>query len=374
MKIFDFKRMAAAVTAICLCVSLAACGSSDNDSKDKSDNSKSDETSAAADTSSEEEPPAITLPPADSEEPAADDSSSDELPNESELDLDTSDVPMTPAAWKVTSPDGNTMYMMGSMHALKDECYPLPDYIEEMYTNADVLAVECDISDTTNLMSVMLQYTDKMTYPEGETIVDHLGEELWSELASYIECYGNDASMYEIFQAWYVYDILETLALLDTGLQSELGLDMTLLNRAHEEGKQIYEVETIELQMDLLSSLSDDAVKAITKGYSAENRYAIAGQSVELYKAWKSGDLDALMALSEGEEDNGLTAEEQALVDDFNNKLLYDRNIGMAEKAMELIDSGDNVFYVVGLLHYPGEGGVLDLLEKKGCTVERVEP
>lgn len=364
-KIFDLKKIAAAATAIFLSISLAACGSSDKNNSGSS--SSMADTSAETSTEQEEEVPAITLPHADSDEPQQPDDSKDE----NGINTDTSDVPLSPSAWKVTSPDGNTMYMMGSMHALKDECYPLPDYIEQMYTNADVLAVEVDITDFTSIVSGMLQYTDKMTYPNGETVVEHLGEETWNEIASYLEIYGQDPKMYEMYQSWYIYDLLENLALEDVDLSADKGIDVHLLNRAHEDGKEIYEVETMELQMDMLSSLTDDQVKAMVKGYSVENRYEIAQALLDLYKAWKSGDVDAV-AENNDTDTSEFTEEELELINEFNHKLIGERNIGMTEKAMELIDSGDNVFYVVGLAHFTGEGGILDLLEQKGCTIERV--
>lgn len=61
---------------------------------------------------------------------------------------DTKTNGITPAMWKVTSPEGNTMVMLGSFHALKDECYPLPEAVTNAYNNADILAVECDITST----------------------------------------------------------------------------------------------------------------------------------------------------------------------------------------------------------------------------------
>lgn len=55
------------------------------------------------------------------------------------------------------------MVMLGSFHALKDECYPLPEAVTNAYNNADILAVECDITSTSedgeymkNLMKQML--------------------------------------------------------------------------------------------------------------------------------------------------------------------------------------------------------------------------
>lgn len=45
--------------------------------------------------------------------------------------------------------------------------------------------------------------------------------------------------------------------------------------------------------------------------------------------------------------------------------MLYDRNKNMAKAAEDLMSQGKNVFYVVGAAHYAGEGGIIDLLERR---------
>ena len=47
-------------------------------------------------------------------------------------------------------------------------------------------------------------------------------------------------------------------------------------------------------------------------------------------------------------------------------------NLKMAETAEHYITDGKTVFYVVGLAHMLGEGGLVQLLKQSGYTVERV--
>ena len=57
---------------------------------------------------------------------------------------------------------------------------------------------------------------------------------------------------------------------------------------------------------------------------------------------------------------------------DYMGVILYDRNRGMAEKAAEFLENGDNYFFMVGSMHFAGDRGVDDLLAEMGYTVERV--
>ncbi|WP_225999808.1 TraB/GumN family protein [Paenibacillus sp. BJ-4] len=56
----------------------------------------------------------------------------------------------------------------------------------------------------------------------------------------------------------------------------------------------------------------------------------------------------------------------------YNQAMLIDQNIGMADKIDGYLKNGKNeeYFIVVGAAHYLGEIGIVKLLEDKGYTVE----
>jgi hypothetical protein len=264
------------------------------------------------------------------------------------------------------------MYMMGSMHALRDECYPLPDYVTEAYEQADVLAVECDITDLTASFTAGLKQMENMNYSDGTTLHDHLTEEQYANIESYMSAHGDKLSLYDEYQLWYLSQVLESMAMEDAELDSSKGFDVHMLNAAHDDGKEIYEVESIDFQMDLLVGISEDIYRVLLEAYSEENMEEITEQYEMLYEAWRTGDSSKIEELNASEEDE-LTSEEKALYEEYNQTLLYDRNIGMAEKAEELMSDGKNVFYVVGASHFVGDGGIIDLLTKDGYTCETVK-
>jgi hypothetical protein len=346
-------KSAAAVTAVCL--TFASCGKSGDSGDSSSQNSSSGAGTAA---------PAVTLqldsePDSSSETDSAEEVSADDY---------------TPTMWLVTSPEGNTMYMMGSMHALRDECYPLPDYVTEAYEQADVLAVECDITDLTASFTAGLKQMENMNYSDGTTLHDHLTEEQYANIESYMSAHGDKLSLYDEYQLWYLSQVLESMAMEDAELDSSKGFDVHMLNAAHDDGKEIYEVESIDFQMDLLVGISEDIYRVALEGYSEESVDEIAEQYEEMYEAWRTGNVAEIEELNLSEDEDGeMTDEERALVDEYNKLMLSDRNIGMAEKAEELMSDGKNVFYVVGAAHFVGDGGIIDLLTKDGYTCELVE-
>ena len=101
----------------------------------------------------------------------------------------------------------------------------------------------------------------------------------------------------------------------------------------------------------------------------------------ELFDMWCAGDEATLREyLSDEVDTSELTEEELAeyeeakpLIDEYNKAMSYDRNDGMLEVAIEYLESGDVVFYAVGLAHLLNDrNGLVDTLRAAGYTVELV--
>ncbi len=123
------------VAAMCAAL-LCSCGEVPDSSR--TDSSSKAATTTTADTTAD----TTTTGEASSTASATSAPDSSVSDSSSAVTDDTKTNGITPAMWKVTSPEGNTMVMLGSFHALKDECYPLPEAVTNAYNNADILAVE----------------------------------------------------------------------------------------------------------------------------------------------------------------------------------------------------------------------------------------
>ena len=60
--------------------------------------------------------------------------------------------------------------------------------------------------------------------------------------------------------------------------------------------------------------------------------------------------------------------------EEYEKAMSYDRNEGMLEVAKQYLESGDTVFYAVGLAHLlDSNNGLVDTLQQAGYTVELVQ-
>jgi len=278
---------------------------------------------------------------------------------------------ITPLLWKVTAPDGQIMYLFGSIHAADEAIYPLPVYIMDAFNECGYLAVEVDTLALEGDMETQMAMSLSMMYRFGETIVDDIGQELHArakEVMAELDLEGIPLEMLDGLKPYMWANLLMAAAVERAGLSLELGLDMHFLKEAGERGMEILEVESAQAQLELMLGFSPPLQAALLEG-SLDIDAAAQGLE-ELYGLWKEGDAPALEAVRNLEFE-GMPEE---LAEEYWDAMFTRRKPQMLQAAIRYMNEGKAVFYVVGLLHMIGEGGLVDLLREEGYTVERVRP
>ena len=67
-----------------------------------------------------------------------------------------------------------------------------------------------------------------------------------------------------------------------------------------------------------------------------------------------------------------INAQLKVLQEEYNQAMSYSRNEKMVEVAKEYLESGETIFYAVGLAHLLAENGLVNGLREAGYTVELV--
>ena len=103
---------------------------------------------------------------------------------------------------------------------------------------------------------------------------------------------------------------------------------------------------------------------------------------MDLYEKWCAGDEAILREEISNEVDTTEMTEEELteyeaekhLIDEYNKAMSHDRNEGMLKVAIDYLESGETVFYAVGLAHLLDDvNGLVDTLRDAGYTVEPVQ-
>lgn len=347
-----FKKLMGVLLAAAL---LAGCASDGGSSEHTASEGSSQAVTAA---------PPVTLQPVSSAE-------ENSLPEPPESDI-------APAMWECTSENGARVVFMGSMHALKEEAYPLPSSVTGVLDSSDILAVECDISQTTSTFTSQMKQLQNMYYADGDTVENHISPEVVKGFKEFALSCGTDLSMYDGCQAWVYAALAESIVMSQTDLDLSLGIDIQLLQRAHELNKEILELETADYQTELFMGFSDELFEVMLSSYTAENKDALVADLEQSYTAWATGDVDKMIIPDDASQLTGAAGEKisekaQKVLDEYNEHIIFERNVNMAQKAKELIDGGRKAFYIVGSNHLCGERGIFDLLEEQGYEVKRIQ-
>ncbi|MGI9233927.1 MAG: TraB/GumN family protein [Woeseiaceae bacterium] len=271
---------------------------------------------------------------------------------------DTEAHPVT--LWHAQGTD-NTVYLLGSIHLLREQDHPLPTVIDRAYEDADVLIMELDMDDLDSMATQQL-FTQSGVLRDGRTLRDLMGEQLYRRAEVAAEASNIPIDMLAKSEPWLAAITVEMMSLYRIGFNPMLGVEMTMLARAVQDGKRIDGLEEIAEQLAFLDGLSLEAQRAMllqTLEESAQMRETID----ELIQAWRYGDIAVL--------ESGLLDSFEGH-DELSEALVNQRNRRWVVQIAELLDDKDNYLIIVGALHLVGEAGVPRLLEKNGVRIRQL--
>jgi len=258
------------------------------------------------------------------------------------------------SVWSVKG-DRNTVYFAGSVHALPQDQANISPQLERAYEASDALVMEVDLDDLNPLEAVEF-ITTRGTLEGTETLSDVVGSARYKTVAAMAESIGLPEIAIAKLEPWAAAMVLTQVALMKTGYDPQLGIDMQLTERARADGKPIEGLETIEDQLGIFDSRSTSEQVSFLLD-AADDVPAMHADLDRLIKAWRVGDLDALEREMQKER-----AHAPALYD----QLLGVRNRAWMPKLEALFEQDRDYLVVVGTLHFVGRDGLLQLLSRAG--------
>ena len=285
----------------------------------------------------------------------------------------TASANTTPLLYKVTDKKGNVAWLFGSIHAGADYFYPLPDYVLNAFDNADSLAVEFDIVAFENDLTAAAKMLEKFVITDGRNIKDFLPSGVYEDAKQILTENGYYNIMFEYYMPVLWMSLIDEFLYEKIDVKIDLGIDKHLIDRAYEKNKEILDVESAELQYNMLSGFSDMLqaflLEQTIEGY--KNLEESKKEFDEMLKIWSKGDEKALAKIL-GEDVEFDTEDEKKLYNEYNNAMLVERNKNMTDWAENTLKSGKEVFICVGAAHIVGEGAMVETLRARGYTVELI--
>ncbi|MBQ9415005.1 MAG: TraB/GumN family protein [Clostridia bacterium] len=281
---------------------------------------------------------------------------------------------ISPLCWQVTGPSGNTLYLFGTIHIGDERMAAVMSKLQDRLASCDALAVEMDTVAFENSPEAPQIITTVFYESPTYRISDHMPADLYERAVAMLKKAGMYADFYDQFDLAYWSLLLEQAALsLYSDLNSDWGVEDHIITAANKQGIPVLEIESAEEQYHMLDQFSDELnLWLIEDLLDSQDEYG--EQTAALYEAWLAGDYEQLCALNGmGDDLSEYSEEEQALLKEYNQKLLDDRNVGMAKAAKRYLEDGKTVFLAVGAAHMLGDAGIVHLLEQEGYAVEQID-
>ncbi|MEM9818036.1 MAG: TraB/GumN family protein [Cyanobacteria bacterium P01_D01_bin.6] len=262
--------------------------------------------------------------------------------------------------WQIATPS-NTVYLLGSIHFLTADSYPLPAAMEAAFRDAENLVLEADVGPD-NEADIAVLLLDKALPEPGESLAEVLSPGTYGLAAQATEEFGLFIQTFEQFEPWFLAISLTSLQLIDLGFLPEYGVDQYFYRQAEATETPILFLETVEQQFDLFEQLSIEEQRLFTEQTLAELDQFEASFN-DIVAAWDAGDSDRMTEILLTEfEDN------PAMQEIF----LSDRNRDWVEQILPWLGSDEDYLIVVGALHLVGPDNVLELLSAEGYEAEQL--
>lgn len=262
--------------------------------------------------------------------------------------------------WHIQSKN-STAYVLGSIHLLKQDVYPLSNIIEGAFDKSDYLAVEANVNDID--MPGLQKLMVSAFYPDGDALEKHVSKDTWEIVKKETDKIGLSPELFSRQKPWFLAMTLESLELMASGYNPEYGIDKYFLSRAAGR-KNIIELESVDYQINLLSGLSDGEQELFLL-YTLKNLKTLVREADGIVDAWKAGNVKLLESI----------VRENYYGDDrfypLYDKLIIQRNKSIAAKIEGFLKRKGTYFVVVGAAHLPGEKGIIRLLKEKGYAIEQ---
>jgi uncharacterized protein len=265
--------------------------------------------------------------------------------------------------WKASKGQG-VVYLVGSVHMLTADFYPLAPSLEAAFKDSDLLVEEADLSE---MLSPTAQFSllQRGMLPAGQTldkVVSPATLALVNAHATALTAGVGGVEAVKQFKPWFLAMTLEAMEWQKAGFDPQLGLDKHFFDRAQSEGKTVQGLETTEFQISLFDSMTADQQER----FLAETLKDLQKETAtvgKLASAWKAGDVASV---------------EKFVLQDLQSdplvyqRLLVGRNRAWLPKIEALFGRPRHAFVVVGAAHLVGPDGLVAMLKAKGYQLTQL--
>ncbi len=255
------------------------------------------------------------------------------------------------SVWKVTAPNGGTLYLGGSVHGLSSTDYPLPSAYNRAFDASSALVIEDDPNVSKRAAE---RFFKSGFYPKGDSLRNHVDPRTYDYVRRVLRTVPEE----EIAKCkpWML------IMMLWSGSTNELGIEGFLTKRARANQKPILGLETFREHADVIAGLPDKQAELVLLQTFIPQAPG-SDSHAKMLAAWRRGDADAITRFSHDMERD---------LPSFAQRLIVERNRNWIPKLERYLRDRRTYFVVAGAAHMGGPNGVLALLKARGYRIEQL--
>lgn len=261
--------------------------------------------------------------------------------------------------WQV-SRDDKSIFLLGSIHFLRKENYPLNPSILKALDASKRLVLEIDLNSASPDAAQRVTL-EKAMYSDGTTLAQNVSEETYQLAARRATELGLDMRILDPMKPWFAALTMVAIKLQRMRLDPKFGVDRYLAERAKIGGKPTSGLETLEFQLGLFDQLSKREQEMLLRESVGELE-RLDRDVDQIVRSWLRGDADQLTAL--------LLAGMQEYPELYQ-KIIVERNRRWSADIEKFVQQGGGALVVVGAAHLVGKHSVVEMLKEKGYSVEQ---
>ena len=240
-------------------------------------------------------------------------------------------------------------YLFGTVHLSDKRVFNFNDSVFAKIDECDAFTMEIEATPE-NMTAIQTS----IFLEDGKTLDKMLSKEDYAYLTKFFKKKLDiDLDGLKIFTPMTIISML-TMKL--TKSEMDTYVDNFLYEYAKSKNKKTFSVEPVQLQIDLLKNVPADYLLDVANEWDTYQ-----GITDNMIAAYAKEDMDALIKIMFS--DSGF----KKMEDDF----IWNRNKTMAD-SIDLFVNRQSTFIAIGTGHLPLEGGVIDLLQKKGYEVKPI--
>ncbi|MGN6850577.1 MAG: TraB/GumN family protein [Sphingomicrobium sp.] len=264
-----------------------------------------------------------------------------------------------PALWEVSDPD-TTIYLFGTIHLLPSDLQWRTPKLDQAMANSQQLVVETIVDDKnpTKLMSALASLGLAKGLPP---LVERVPAAKRPALEAAIKKSGVPEQAYNGMKTWMAAFLLLGGQFRALGLSG--GVEGVLRNSFTTQGKPVGELETNLEQLSFFDRLPESAQQNLLEG-AIEDSKDTNKEYDGMLDAWSRGDVGGIARTFDHDLSDSPVLQQT---------LIRQRNANWSKWIEQRMAEPGTVLLAVGAGHLAGKNSVIEMLQKDGYKVRRLQ-